>query len=455
MGLEGGLSALVSMSGSISETGGGGADVSYNEVVESGTLLGVLTIDDHNYGIYAPEGGTDVSYDPELQSGTLIGTLTIDEVEYPIYAPSGGGGGGSTVSYTATVLSGTLLGTLTIDNVNYPIYAPEDTDTKVTQNTSTADTDYNVLLSYGTDPTTNTVNMNSDLTYNPHDKMLTVTNIKTDDIKCDYTLQNKYWRTNINNAGISVREYENGIETVGGSLVVGGVSFHDDSTGESSHLEPNELEISDGSDTLTIECDDIVLDGTSNTWDGTNTSLKDAIAASGGGGGSVTITPSFNRGLKIADYTIGNTSGSLYVPMEMIRNVNQTNVRELFYTPIQDKYYFTLASSNGYEGVTYIIMYSFIPGNDYKISFYFTNTASGSFQNYPWRCAVENTLVTNYNVAIGESNLPKTLSRELVELTFTASQETYYLVFYLASMTTSGLYQEIIDTLTIEDITAA
>ena len=41
--------------------------------------------------------------------------------------------------------------------------------------------------------------------------------------------------------------------------------------------------------------------------------LKKQIAA-GGGGDSVTITPALESGVKVADYTIGETEGSLYAP---------------------------------------------------------------------------------------------------------------------------------------------
>lgn len=41
--------------------------------------------------------------------------------------------------------------------------------------------------------------------------------------------------------------------------------------------------------------------------------LKKQIAA-GGGGDSVTITPALESGTKVADYTIGETEGSIYAP---------------------------------------------------------------------------------------------------------------------------------------------
>ena len=41
--------------------------------------------------------------------------------------------------------------------------------------------------------------------------------------------------------------------------------------------------------------------------------LKKQIAA-GGGGDEVTITPAMESGVKVADYTIGETEGSIYAP---------------------------------------------------------------------------------------------------------------------------------------------
>lgn len=45
-------------------------------------------------------------------------------------------------------------------------------------------------------------------------------------------------------------------------------------------------------------------------------SLSGSIAGSGGGGSTVTITPTLESGTKIADYSIDSTSGSLYAPTQ-------------------------------------------------------------------------------------------------------------------------------------------
>lgn len=47
-------------------------------------------------------------------------------------------------------------------------------------------------------------------------------------------------------------------------------------------------------------------------------------AVSGGGGSTVTITPSLLSGTKVADYSINGTSGSLYAPTDTDTNVTQT-----------------------------------------------------------------------------------------------------------------------------------
>ena len=399
MGLEGGLSALVSMSGSISETGGGGADVSYTEVVESGTLLGVLSIDDHNYGIYAPEGGTDVSYDPELQSGTLIGTLTIDEVEYPIYAPSGGGGGGSEVSFTQTLGSGTKIGTITIDNTPTDIYAPTPDIISYTNNVSAIGKEkIGTIKINGVD-----------------------NDVYVREVDCTTT-----WTANLDGYDLNINVGDNTYKNYVPNKVSGllDVNIYSPTNGQV-----------------------LKYDSTSSKW----------INATGGSGGStVTITPVYNSGLKVADYSIDGVTGSLYIPKQDLVNTNATNVKEIYNLLYTEGYgyHFTIAPGSGYEGLTYRIINTFTPDHTYKISFYFTNSATGSWQTqYPWRCAIEDTNVSNYNVTAGEINLPKQAGRYLIELTFTATQATHYLVFYLSQLTTSGSYPETIDSFTIEDIT--
>ena len=50
--------------------------------------------------------------------------------------------------------------------------------------------------------------------------------------------------------------------------------------------------------------------------------LSGSIAGGGSGGSEVTITPTLQSGTKIADYTIDETSGSLYAPTPTISSAN-------------------------------------------------------------------------------------------------------------------------------------
>lgn len=67
-----------------------------------------------------------VSYDPVLETGTLIGRLDIGNLRYPLYAPSGGGGGGggSTVTVSPILSTGEPIALITVDGTDYTIYAP-------------------------------------------------------------------------------------------------------------------------------------------------------------------------------------------------------------------------------------------------------------------------------------------------------------------------------------------
>lgn len=46
--------------------------------------------------------------------------------------------------------------------------------------------------------------------------------------------------------------------------------------------------------------------------------INDLIDNGGGGGSNVTITPTYDSGVKIADYEIDGVAGSLYVPTEYV-----------------------------------------------------------------------------------------------------------------------------------------
>lgn len=395
MGLEGGLSALVSMSGSILETGGGGADVSYTEVIESGTLLGVLSINDHNYGIYAPEGGgSEVSYDPELQSGTLIGTLTIDEVKYPIYAPSGGGGGGSDVSYTQVLGIGTKIGTITIDNTPTDIYAPTPDIISYTSNISAIGKEkIGTIKINGVD-----------------------NDVYIREVKCTTT-----WESNLDGYFFTVN--------VGDNAYTHYVPYHVNGLSDVNISSPTNGQV-------------LKYDSTSSKW----------INATGGSGGStVTITPAYNSGLKVADYSIDGVSGSIYYPLSDIIYMYSINTSSLIFSPVDESYSFFITPAGGYEGMTCKIDYDFIPNSTYKISFDFTNKATSFNALYPWRFEVTNSVVTSYNVTVGTSNLPKTATTESVEFTFTATSEDMYLVFYLSSISGNPI-EESFNNLVIEQV---
>ena len=97
-------------------------DVDVTQVVSSGTKIATITVDSDATDIYAPDP-TSVSVTQIQSTGTKIATVSVDGVSTDLYAPNGGGGG-STVAYTQTATSGLECGTITIDNVATKIYAP-------------------------------------------------------------------------------------------------------------------------------------------------------------------------------------------------------------------------------------------------------------------------------------------------------------------------------------------
>lgn len=115
--LEGYVEGMIELSGG---GGGGGSDVSYTDLQQSGTKIGILTIDSVDTDVYAPNPGDSVSYDPTIESGTKIGTLTINDTDYNLYSNYPG----DEVSFTQVVSSGTKLGTISINGTLTNIYAP-------------------------------------------------------------------------------------------------------------------------------------------------------------------------------------------------------------------------------------------------------------------------------------------------------------------------------------------
>lgn len=155
------------------------------------------------------------------------------------------------------------------------------TDEKVTQTaTDSTDEDYEVLFSETEDNTTRTEGARKTqyLKYNPNNKALTVGDVSGQKfIKIYPTLSS-------------------------GQIALQGY----DDTGVTPFMFVRARDISLGGRTGTASS------SIPNTWDGTHTSLKEAIAAAGGS--TVTITPSLSSGTKVADYSIDGVSGSLYAP---------------------------------------------------------------------------------------------------------------------------------------------
>ena len=68
---------------------GGGSEVEYTQILESGEKIGIITIDDVPTDIYAPDG-CNVEVTQVVSSGTKIATITVDDTPTDIYAPEGG-----------------------------------------------------------------------------------------------------------------------------------------------------------------------------------------------------------------------------------------------------------------------------------------------------------------------------------------------------------------------------
>lgn len=121
---------------------GGGSNVSWNQVLQSGTQIASITINGTSYTVYAPTPitnlnglsdvtlaspsngqvlqfnsntskwenksisvGDSVEFTQVLSSGVKIGTITIDGTDYDIYAPQGGGGSYEPNGVTYTIVN--------------------------------------------------------------------------------------------------------------------------------------------------------------------------------------------------------------------------------------------------------------------------------------------------------------------------------------------------------------
>ena len=121
---------------------GGGSNVSWNQILQSGTQIASITINGSTYNVYAPTPitnlnglsdvtlanlangqvlqynsntskwenksisvGNSVEFTQVLSSGVKIGTITIDGTDYDIYAPQGGGGSYEPNGVTYTIVN--------------------------------------------------------------------------------------------------------------------------------------------------------------------------------------------------------------------------------------------------------------------------------------------------------------------------------------------------------------
>lgn len=87
--------AFADIADNIEGGGGGGSTVEVTQVLESGTKVATITVDDTPTDIFAPTPAepTDVEVTQVVSSGTKIATISVDDVETDIYAPASGGGG--------------------------------------------------------------------------------------------------------------------------------------------------------------------------------------------------------------------------------------------------------------------------------------------------------------------------------------------------------------------------
>lgn len=104
---------------------GGGSTVEFEQVLESGEKIGVITIDNVPTDIYAPtpEEPTSVDVTQVLSSGTKIATIEVDGESTDIYAPTPEEP--TSVDVTQVVSSGTKIATIEVDGESTDIYAPD------------------------------------------------------------------------------------------------------------------------------------------------------------------------------------------------------------------------------------------------------------------------------------------------------------------------------------------
>lgn len=154
--------------------------------------------------------------------------------------------------------------------------------------TDSTDAIYEVLFSNTADNTTRTegARKSSNLTYNPSDKCLSIKEIETQE-GVDYESYIDMYPDTINM-----------IDDLKNSAVM----IYIDSNGGHYYMSNG-----NNNTALSVDTNDIRLLGTGDTWDGTHTSLKDAIAASGGGGTTVIANPSGTATDDLTKIQIGTT----------------------------------------------------------------------------------------------------------------------------------------------------
>ena len=183
----------------------------------------------------------------------------------------------------------------------------------VTQTNTTDNSDYRVLLSYSDTNYTETdgVNKSGYLTYNPDERKLSASIVNAN----VFTTSNGYFTAN----------------------ATGDVSCDSISVGD------NQCGYFDG--------EDIVLSGYNNTWDGTNTSLKSAIAAASGGGGGTTViaNPSGTATDSLTKLEVGSTIYSVSGGTDVNVSQTETNSTNADYEVILG--YTATNSQNKTEGV--------------------------------------------------------------------------------------------------------
>lgn len=104
---------------------GGGSNVSWNQILQSGTQIASITINGLSYTVYAPTPVTNLN---GLSDVTLVNPSNNQVLQYNSSISKWENKSisvGDTVSFTQIQSSGVKIGTITIDGTDYDIYAPQ------------------------------------------------------------------------------------------------------------------------------------------------------------------------------------------------------------------------------------------------------------------------------------------------------------------------------------------